>query len=188
MIPVSQLFETFSIDFFGPLPKTKNGKRYILIAVEHLTGWPLAWGTETATSAEVIKFVEEEIIHSFGPPRTIVSDNATCFSAAALKNFMSRQGIAWKPVVAYAPMYNGKAERTIGTIKRSIRKTLLGKRDATSKWESALKQILYGYRRRRLSDGFSPFELMYGVKPPAQPQSDPNQIQWGALGPATWNC
>ena len=181
MIPVSQLFEPLSIDFAGPLPKTKNGRRYILIAVEHLTGWPLAWATETATSAEVIKFVKEEIIHSVGPPRTIVSDNATCFSAAALKNFMSRQGISWKPVLAYAPLSNVKAERMVRTIKRSIGKALLGQGAATHKWESVLKQILYGYRRRRLSDCFSPFELMYGVKPPARPQTDPNQIRWGGV-------
>ena len=70
---------------------------------------------------------------------------------------MSRQGIAWKPVLAYAPMSTGKAERMVGTIKRSIRKTLLGQGDATSKWESALRQILYGHRRRRLSDAFSRF-------------------------------
>lgn len=90
---------------------------------------------------------------------------------------MSCQGIAWKPVLAYASMSNGKAERMVGTIKRSIRKTLLGHGAATCKWESALKQILYGYRRRRLSEGFTLFALMYGVKPPSQNQIDPNQIR-----------
>lgn len=37
-IPISHLFETFSIDFASPLSKMKNRKGYILIAAKHLTG------------------------------------------------------------------------------------------------------------------------------------------------------
>lgn len=181
IIPLSSLFETFSIDFAGPLPKTKNGKQYILIAVEHLTGWPLAWATETATAAEVVKFVKEEIIHSFGPPRTIVSDNATCFSAATLKNFIRNHDISWKPVLAYAPMSNGKAERMVGTLKRAIRKTLLGNGAPGAEWEQELNQVLYGYRRRRMADGYSPFELMYGVGPRSQPGPELDPIPKGGV-------
>lgn len=67
MILVSEIFNTYSMDFAGPVPNTRNGKRFILIAVEHLTGWHLAWATETPTAPEVIEFVEQEVMHSFGP-------------------------------------------------------------------------------------------------------------------------
>ena len=125
--------------------------------------------------------MKEEIIHSFGPPRTIVSDNAACFSATALKNFMSQQGIYWKPVLAYDPMSNGKAECMVRTIQRSIQKTLLGQGAASSMWESALKQILYEYRRCRLSNGFSLSGLMCGVAARPQPHTELNQIPLGGV-------
>lgn len=79
---------------------------------------------ETSTAAEFIKVVAEEITHSFGPPQAITSDNATCFSATALKSVMSRPRIVWKPVLSYVSKSNGKAESMVGTMKRSIHDTL----------------------------------------------------------------
>lgn len=76
--------------------------------------------TKRATAEIVLKFMCEKIIPVFGAPRTIISDNATCFTAKVLQDFMSKQGIRWHTVLAYAPMSNGKAERMVGTIKRSI--------------------------------------------------------------------
>ena len=93
------------------------------IAVEHLTNWLIAVATKTTTAAEVIRFVNEEIIYSFGPPKTIIPDNANAFTATALVGFLPRRNISWRTVLAYAPMSNGKAERMVGTIKRAIRKT-----------------------------------------------------------------
>lgn len=76
-LPVSLIFDVFSFDFAGPFPKTKQGISFLLVAVEHLTGWPIAIPCERSNADTVIRFVEEQIVHPFGPPRTIVSDNAT---------------------------------------------------------------------------------------------------------------
>ena len=105
--PMTSLFDTYSIDFARPLPRTPSGKRYILIAVKHLTGWPIAKATVTSTAEEVLKFVKEEIIYCFGLSRVVVSDNATCFTASVLDAFMARNEITWNTVLAYASMSNG---------------------------------------------------------------------------------
>ena len=158
--PMTSLFDTYSVDFAGPLPRTPTGEKYILVAVEHLTGWPIARATATSTAEEVLKFVKEEIIHCFGLPRVVVSDNATCFTASVLESFMARNGITWKTVLAYAPMSNGRAERMIGTLKKAIRKVLLGSAPSAVNWDAALHRVLYGYRRRKIAVGLSPFELL----------------------------
>ena len=62
MIPLADLFDTFSIDPAGALPILKERNWYMLVAVEHLTNWPIAVATKTATAAEVIEYVNEEII------------------------------------------------------------------------------------------------------------------------------
>ena len=57
----------------------------------------------------------------------------------------------------------------VGTLKRSIRKAILGAAPATVRWEDALRHALYGYRHRKMAVGLSPFELLYGVLPRMAP-------------------
>ena len=97
----------------------------MFVAVEHQTGRPIAIATADSTAQVVLDFVKREIMYSFGPPRTIASDNATCFTASAVYSFMAQHGITWRTVLAYATMSNGRAERMVGTLKAAARKTVL---------------------------------------------------------------
>ena len=160
--PITSLFDVFSIDFAGPFNTTPRGNKHLLVCMEHLTGWPIVCPTPTATAAEVINFVEDQIILPFGHPKTIVSDNGPCFTARSLATYMQEKQVNWKTVLAYAPMSNGRAERMVGTIKRAIGKMA---RSNPLDWDLAVSKVLYGYRRRHLSSGFSPFQLLYGVVP-----------------------
>ena len=150
-----------------------SGERYVLVGVEHLTSWPLGRATKTSSAEELIKFVKEEVLYSFGPLRTIISDNATCFTAKSLVKFARDNGIEWKRVLAYAPMSNGRAERMVGTLKKAVRKMVLGQGVS---WEKSLPKVLFGYRRRRLAGGVSTFELMYGVPLRIEPADKPPMI------------
>ena len=164
--PLTGLFDTFSLDFAGPLIPGPGGERYLLIAVEHLTSWPIAIATVSDTADVVHDFVKEHILHPFGSPRVFVSDNAKCFTAPVMKQLMSDYATRWRTVGEYAPMSNGRAERMVGTIKRAIAKTVLTDQQP---WTQALGNILFGYRRRRLGFHPSPYELMYGVPPRMTP-------------------
>lgn len=74
----------------------------------------------------------------------MIPDNNTCFTSEALIDFMEKNGIKWKKVLAYAPISNERAERTVGTIKSAIKKTVLPKGSA---WEDVIATVLYMYRR-----------------------------------------
>ena len=50
----------------------------------------------------------------------------------------------------------------VGTIKKYVAK--LAYRNARE-WDKPLTKVLYGYRRSRLAEGCSPFELLYGHPP-----------------------
>ena len=56
-IPVTGLFDVFSVDFAGPFPPTTVGHRFVLVGVEHLTGWPLVIRTKNATAQVFIVFM-----------------------------------------------------------------------------------------------------------------------------------
>jgi len=168
--PITNLFEVYSIDFAGPIRLSADGKeRHILVCVEHMSNWPIAKITESTTSKAVIDFISEEIIPQFGPPKTVVSDNASCFTSKSLAEFMKRNDISWKTVLAYAPMSNGRAERMVGTLKSCIGRLC---ESQPRNWMKKLSQAVYGYRRRAMDSGVSPFELMYGV-PPRLVSTDP---------------
>lgn len=76
------LFEVFSIDFAGlfPMPYI-GGPGYLIVFVVHLTSWPTVRATLDKTADTVLGFMQEEVLHSCGPPRIKVSDNASCFTA-----------------------------------------------------------------------------------------------------------
>ena len=143
------------------------------MGVEHLTGWPLGRATKISSAEEVIEFVKEEVLYSFGSLRNIISDNATRFTAKALVKFARYNGIEWKRVLAYAPMSNGRAERIVGTLKKAVKKMVQGQGVS---WENSVPKVLFGYRRRRLAGGVSPFELMYGFLPRIEPAYKPPMI------------
>lgn len=60
--PTLDLFHTFSMDFAELLPMTHNGNKYLLIAVEHLTGWPIVRAVSSQTSNVAIKFFKVRFI------------------------------------------------------------------------------------------------------------------------------
>ena len=164
--PITGLFDTFSIDFAGPLVPGPQGERYLLIAVEHLSGWPMARATTSDTADVVRSFVTEEILLPFGPPGVFVSDNAKAFTAPIMQDLMETYGTKWRTVGEYAPMSNGRAERMVGTIKRAIAQTVLTEERP---WTTTFGDVLYGYRRRRMGVHPSPFQLLYGTPPRMTP-------------------
>lgn len=114
----------FSIDFAGPLPENKAGCRSLLTCVEHLAEWPVVAATKRAIAETVIKVLEDKIVRRLGAPRVIVSNNRICFTAQSEQEYMKKYETARKTVGAYAPLSNGRAERMVGKMKRSVQKML----------------------------------------------------------------
>lgn len=88
---------------------TSKREKHLLFLNENLTGWVITRTMSCDIADVVISFVKEEIIFTFEPPRTNISDNARCFTASTVRNVMS----------------NSFAERVVGTINRSVAETML---------------------------------------------------------------
>ncbi|MCO5603330.1 hypothetical protein L7F22_057480 [Adiantum nelumboides] len=72
-------FEKWGVDVIGPLPGTRNGKHYILSAVDYMTKWPKAKASRGATSKDVCNFIFDCICCRFGVPLELVSDQGKEF-------------------------------------------------------------------------------------------------------------
>ncbi|OMJ14361.1 Pol polyprotein [Smittium culicis] len=149
------------MDFLGPITKSNKGNRYILVAVEALTSYPLAWPTKDLTSETVAEHLLD-LIEVFGIPKSLKTDGGSCFKAKNFAKICSKHGIIHKVNIAYQPEWLGKVERMNQTIRYSLARSCDGN---YTEWERALSCTMRGIRSRKLSKGYSPYELMFGVKP-----------------------
>lgn len=65
----SRPWEMIHLDFIGPLPRSKNGFCYILVVIDYFSKFVHIHPVRSATSAAIIKFLEDRIFLTFGTPR-----------------------------------------------------------------------------------------------------------------------
>lgn len=70
-------FRLWAMDVIGMIyPPSSRGHRYILVATDYFTKWVEAVPLKDVDQVGVIKFLNEHILHRFGIPESIVSDQA----------------------------------------------------------------------------------------------------------------
>ncbi len=79
MIQPTDIFERWGIDIVGPLPITREGNRYIVIAMDYFTKWSEARVIKAANVKMVATFIYKEIICWFGSLRVLQNDRGIHF-------------------------------------------------------------------------------------------------------------
>ncbi len=70
----------------------------------------------------------------------MLSDNAQSFGVRAVAEFADRMGFEWKFLSFYSAQANGRVERFIGTLKRSLARAVW---DTEREWDELLGNALY---------------------------------------------
>lgn len=157
-------FDRWHIDLIGQLPKTPNGNRWIITAVDYATGWPLAKAIAVANQETIADFIHDEIFLPYGTPKEILSDMGPNLLSGAVTHFVRKIGTRHRTTTPYHPRTNGKVERFNGLLGLILTKYLLGK--PTKLWDQYLSQALFACRIRTHSTSkYSPFYLLYGRHP-----------------------
>ncbi|MCO5549902.1 hypothetical protein L7F22_003377 [Adiantum nelumboides] len=94
-------FEKWGIDAMGPLPRTTNGKLFILVAEDYMT--------------------------RFGTPLEIVSDNGPAFRKGLLMEVCEELKISHRHSTPYYPQSNGLVEKANKIIAGIIKKMVESK-------------------------------------------------------------
>ena len=93
----------------------------------------------------------------YGLPRTLVSDNGTCFTSQEFEDFLKANGIQHIKTAPYHPQSNRLVERMVQTFKKGMKKIASGAID------TKLAQFLFSYRiTPHSTTGQSPADLMFG--------------------------
>ncbi|GFY19397.1 hypothetical protein TNCV_4127841 [Trichonephila clavipes] len=102
----AQRFETLVIDLFGPLPESKDGKRWILIIEDCTTKWVELFALPNATAKECAITLIEEALLRYGIPRRLISDNGTQFVSAVMRQICYLLNIHQSLIPVYHPQAN----------------------------------------------------------------------------------
>ncbi|GFW35851.1 transposon Tf2-8 polyprotein [Trichonephila clavipes] len=102
----AQRFETLAIDLFGPLPESKDGKRWILIIEDCTTKVVELFALPNATAKECVITLIEEVLLRYGIPRRLISDNGTQSVSAVMQQICYLLNIHQSLIPVYYPQAN----------------------------------------------------------------------------------
>lgn len=93
----------------GPMPKYPRSVRFLLVTMAYFTKWVETKPLVHITTADVRKFLYEDIISQFGLPHTLECDNGKHFSEEMVEMLCKYFGIQQPFSAPYHPQANGQA-------------------------------------------------------------------------------
>ena len=132
----------------------------MLVATYYFTKWTEGVPLKNMTHKEVIKFITEHIIHRFGIPQTLTTDQGTSFVSKEVREFAELYKIKLLNSSPYYAQANGQAESSNKTLIKLIKKKI---EENPRRWHEVLSEALWAHRiSRHGATKVTPFELVYG--------------------------
>ncbi|XP_070004901.1 uncharacterized protein [Nicotiana sylvestris] len=155
-------FVAWGMDVIGLIePKTSNGHRFILVAIDYFTKWVEAITLKSVTKKAVVDFAHSNLISRFGIPATIITDNAANLNSHLIREICEQFKITYRNSTPYRPKANGAVEAANKNIKKILRKMIQSSRQ----WHEKFPFALLGYRTIvGTSVRATPYFLVYGTE------------------------
>jgi transposase InsO family protein len=132
----------------------------VLIAMDYFTKWIESVALKNMAHKEVIEFITEHIIHRFGIPQTLMTDQGTSFVSSQVREFIESYKIRLLNSSPYYAQANGQAESSNKTLIKLIKKKI---EDNPRRWHDVLSKALWAHRiSRHGATKVTLFELVYG--------------------------
>ena len=104
-------FPGWGFDFIGQInPPSSKGHRFVLVATDYFTKWTEVVPFKNMTHREVIEFITEHIIHRFGIPQTLTTDQGSLFISKEVHAFIESYKIKLLNSSPYYAQANGYAK------------------------------------------------------------------------------
>ncbi|KAM1159187.1 hypothetical protein ACFX19_032962 [Malus domestica] len=156
-------FDAWGLDVVGPItPKSSAGEAYILAATDYFSKWAEAIPLREVKKETVVRFIKEHIIHRYGVPRYIITDNGKQFSNRLVDELCEKYKFKQHKSSMYHAPANGLAEAFNKTLCNLLKKVIgRTKRD----WHERISEALWAYRTtHRTPTQATPYSLVYGVE------------------------
>ena len=152
-------FRRIAMDIVGPLPRSRSGKRFVLVICDYATRFPEAIPMR---SVDAVHVAEELLVFCsrFGVPQEILTNQGANFTSKLLTELYRMLHVHPIRTTPYHPQTDGLVERFNKTLKSMLRKAAISE---GKDWDKMVPYLLFAYREvEQVSTGFSPFELVYG--------------------------
>ncbi|GMJ07744.1 hypothetical protein HRI_004443600 [Hibiscus trionum] len=164
-IPIPQeAWEVITMDFIEGLPQSKKAN-CILVIIDKFTKYayflPLF---HPYTAMEVARMYLDQVYKLHGQPKVAISDRDRTFTSHFWREFMLQLGTTTLFSTTYHPKTDGQSERLNQCLEHYLRSMCFLK---PSTWANWLSQAEWWYNTTyHTSLGTTPFEALYGYKPP----------------------
>jgi ribonuclease HI len=85
-IPITWSFAVWGLDLVGPLQKAPGGFSHLLVAIDKFSKWIEVRPLTSIRSEQAVEFFTN-IVHRFGVPKSIITDNGTQFTGKKFLDF-----------------------------------------------------------------------------------------------------
>jgi ribonuclease HI/transposase InsO family protein len=177
-IPITWSFVVWVLDLVGPLQKAPGGFTHLLVAIEKFSKWIEVRPLTSIGSEQAVVFFTN-IIHRFGVPNSIITDNGTQFTRKKFLDFYEGHHIRVDWATVAHPMTNGQVERANGMILQGLKPRIYNDLNKFGKWWiKELPSVVWSLRTTSSrATGFSPFFLVYGAEAIL-----PTELEYGSRG------
>jgi hypothetical protein len=154
-------FKGWGLDFTGQIHHSSSkGHHFMLVATDYFTKWTEVVPLKNMTHKEVIEFITEHIIHRFGIPQTLTTDQGSSFTSGQVREFADSYKIKLLNSSPYYAQANGQAESSNKTLIKLIKKKI---EENPKRWHEVLSEALWAQCiSRHGATKVTPFELVYG--------------------------
>jgi transposase InsO family protein len=164
-IPITWPFAVWGLDLVDPLQKAPGGFNHLLVTIDKFSKWIEVRPLTSIGSEQAVAFFTN-IIHRFGVPNSIITDNSTQFTRKKFLDFCEDHHIRVDWVAVAHPMTNGQVEGANGMILQGLKPRIYNDLNKFGKrWIKELPSVVWSLRTTPSRDtGFSPFFLVYGAE------------------------
>jgi transposase InsO family protein len=155
----------WGLDLVGPLQKAPGGYTHLLVAIDKFSKWIEVRPLNSIRSEQAVAFFTN-IIHRFGVPNSIITDNDTQFTGRKFLDFCEDHHIQVDWAAVAHPMTNGQVERANGMILQGLKLRIYNDLNKFGRrWMKELASVFWSLRSTpSRATGFAPFFLVYGVE------------------------
>jgi transposase InsO family protein len=153
-------FHGWVLDFVGQIhPSSSKGHLFVLVATNYIRKWTDAIPLKNMMHREVIHFISEHIIHRFGIPQTLTTDQGSSFMSHQVREFAESLKIKLLSSSLYYAQANGQTKSSNKTLIKLIKKKI---EEIPKRWHEVLLKALWTHRiSEHSATKVTPFELVY---------------------------
>lgn len=152
-------WQTISVDFVGPFPRSKNGNSVLLVITDLFSKFVVIQPLRDAKTNALITFLENMVFLLFGVPEILISDNGVQFKAKEFQKFLSKYHVTHWKNANYHPA-NNPTERVNRVIGAAVRTYL---KDDHKEWDRDIQKVAMAIRTAvHESTAFTPYFVNYG--------------------------